>query len=559
MLHFEHPFFLWGMLAAAIPPLLHLLNRIRPDQIVFPSIRFLERSGLQQKGRRRISDVLVALLRSLVIMLFMLVLAGPGLPPDTVASGRERRIFIVDCSASMTASGCRENAIDILKKKFRDGDLIIFSGAKVLGEADEVPENIPLTLEAGRHGDALAAATTNLEKGDTLVIVSDFRQNDWENAAGLVPDDIKLEFSDCGKTLENVGIPAVRTSALPAGRVRVVVTVVNYSYATCRRNLIVSVGKEQKEVELSLPPGGTRRVPMVFSVPDNSGEVRQGIAVLDEDGYALDDKYCFALKSGRLPKALVIGGEKIVFVGHALTGAFEVEAMSPLEVMPEDFIGVQAVFIAGEGVDVSMVPENVPVVFSGAGNPTLRELRRLGRLNAVSAGRAVSSLTHSLGVGTVKDEKLKELFGNDSDLFTYRIPFYNRLNVGSGTDVVIESLDGEPLLIRQEKCFFFAFPFDDFVLCSSFLPLLRELAAAPEDFGIVRKSGGQQGVFEYDGEIIEVNPPSEESVQEIIHEYDLAVRIQTKGRNVPDGRMDLRPVFAFVLALCFLALSLLRR
>ena len=74
MLTFAYPWFLWGLLALAGPLVLHLLNRRRPRQLVFPSIRFLRRSQLPREGRRRLRDLLLLLLRLLLIRLSVLVL-----------------------------------------------------------------------------------------------------------------------------------------------------------------------------------------------------------------------------------------------------------------------------------------------------------------------------------------------------------------------------------------------------------------------------------------------------------------------------------------------------
>ena len=196
---------------------------------------------------------------------------------------------------------------------------------------------------------------------------------------------------------------------------------------------------------------------------------------------------------------------------------------------------------------------------SGAGNPSLRALRENGRLFAIAERCVVSTPAHSLGIGRINDEELRELFGKEADLFMWRIPSHLRLKaLDSSTKVLMESLEGEPLLLRKGNCSFFAFSFGEFVLSSSFLPLLRELAPPPEEFGIQRSSTGEPGVFFREGTVFEVNAPAAESALDRIDADELTARLHSNAGAVQKKHIDLMPWLACALAICSLALLFLR-
>ena len=156
MLQFDYPSFLWGMLAAFAPLVLHLLNWRRPKVLVFPSIRFLERTQLPQEGHRTPRDIIVMLLRMLLIALFMLILARPSFIPKDKASLQFHNVCIADCSASMNGWGHGDRAKAFLKECVLAGNEIIFSADTAI-HGDDYPK----TTRIGRHSNALHDAVQN--------------------------------------------------------------------------------------------------------------------------------------------------------------------------------------------------------------------------------------------------------------------------------------------------------------------------------------------------------------------------------------------------------------
>ncbi len=107
---FLAPWFLIGIVAAAIPLLLHLRRSRQSKPILFSCTRFFDEEFLKATRRARVQDLLLMMLRMLLLALLALALAQPllksGALTGLLAAGQARRVVIVlDDSASMGQSG----------------------------------------------------------------------------------------------------------------------------------------------------------------------------------------------------------------------------------------------------------------------------------------------------------------------------------------------------------------------------------------------------------------------------------------------------------------------
>ena len=105
MLQFAHPAYLWGLLAIALPILVHLFNQRRPRPLSFGAIEFVLRSQRQKARRLRLRQILLLALRCLLIAAVALALARPSLKPRGVetaqATGPQATALVLDASLSM--------------------------------------------------------------------------------------------------------------------------------------------------------------------------------------------------------------------------------------------------------------------------------------------------------------------------------------------------------------------------------------------------------------------------------------------------------------------------
>lgn len=98
---FLNPGLLVGLLAAAVPVIIHFLSRHRLRRVAFSDLRFLQEEEAQQARRRGLRRWLLLLLRVLIIVCLVLAAARPhlgGLP-----GGGRATLFVIDASASMQA------------------------------------------------------------------------------------------------------------------------------------------------------------------------------------------------------------------------------------------------------------------------------------------------------------------------------------------------------------------------------------------------------------------------------------------------------------------------
>jgi len=112
---FINPFLLWGLAAAAVPIVIHLLNRRRFRRQRWAAMEWLLRAAKQNKRRLQIQNLLLLLLRALAILLLALAIARPTFsdsPLAPVANTRAHLFLLLDNSASMTARGGTRTAFD---------------------------------------------------------------------------------------------------------------------------------------------------------------------------------------------------------------------------------------------------------------------------------------------------------------------------------------------------------------------------------------------------------------------------------------------------------------
>ncbi|MFO0095001.1 MAG: BatA domain-containing protein, partial [Gemmatimonadaceae bacterium] len=114
-LGFLVPAFLAGLVALAVPLLLHLRHRDRDQPQRFPSLMFLEQLPIRTERRQRITDWPLLLLRALALALLAFAFARPVLTNRTVLGGDTRSravVVLLDRSLSRGYEGVWPRALD---------------------------------------------------------------------------------------------------------------------------------------------------------------------------------------------------------------------------------------------------------------------------------------------------------------------------------------------------------------------------------------------------------------------------------------------------------------
>ena len=113
------PSVLWGLIAAAIPLLIHLFSIRRTQTVDFSSIQFIKELEHETIRRLKIRQLILLLLRTLAIILIVLSFARPvktGYFP-VGSSQFTQMIFLIDNSASMSASNEEDKLLLTMAKE----------------------------------------------------------------------------------------------------------------------------------------------------------------------------------------------------------------------------------------------------------------------------------------------------------------------------------------------------------------------------------------------------------------------------------------------------------
>lgn len=124
-LSFARPELLWGLVLAAVPVIIHLINRRRARRQPFAALDFLLRVQRRHARRLLLRQVLLLLLRTLAVILAVLAAAGPRYQPLAAepAAGPRATAIVIDASFSMRyAPGGRamfERARELARQEIR--------------------------------------------------------------------------------------------------------------------------------------------------------------------------------------------------------------------------------------------------------------------------------------------------------------------------------------------------------------------------------------------------------------------------------------------------------
>ena len=99
---FLNPLFLAAMAAVAVPIALHLLHRRNPKPIPFSTLRFLQAAVARTRRARRLTQILVLLLRVLIIAALAAAFAQPRIRAGRwLPEGARTVVLVIDSSLSM--------------------------------------------------------------------------------------------------------------------------------------------------------------------------------------------------------------------------------------------------------------------------------------------------------------------------------------------------------------------------------------------------------------------------------------------------------------------------
>ncbi|MGF1452198.1 MAG: BatA domain-containing protein [Opitutales bacterium] len=531
MIVFGNPAFLWGLLLAAGPLIIHLARRRQALPLRFSTLRFLSASGPPRQQQRKPQDILLMALRMLLLIAVVLVLAQPKWVSPRATGGQTDIVYLFDASASMAWAG-REGAADALAADIdRRADAGANFGRVVYDVAPrqvDVPGDVtgrelratfrdfPPRQSAIDVGGALAAALQLLPDGGEIVVVTDAQAGQWEDSAlPLLPPGVQLSWLRQASFSQNVALRYAERISAADGRPLLSARLSGpddlLSGAGLR--LVGPGGETLAEGAVAAPDGATAAV--TLDLPESFPAWATAELILAQaDALAADNRRAVWLAPAppvpvqvwlpEIDQGQNVKAREARYVASALR--VEPRGAGPrFEVTIGGGAGEDAVwYLAGAADDApaeifpqlaERVEAGSSIVITPGRNPArlYRYLRETGLISASFKGRrdrpAFSADPFQVG-GLPENSPLREIFDADSErgLYLNRLLQYDALALRDDSDanVWLETEDGDPLLIEfpqgQGSVFLFTISLDtssgDLPVGGAFLPLVRAIFAA---------------------------------------------------------------------------------
>ena len=535
-LTFLAPLFLLGLVAVAVPVIVHLVNRERRTAVAFPSLMFLRRVPFRSVRRQRIRHWALFTLRCLALALLALAFARPFLDRESrnasaAGAGPRELVVLLDRSYSMAygdrwsrATAAAERAIAGIRAADR-ATLVLFDHEAIAtaGPTGDVAVVRTAISDARpgvgstRYAPALAVAQQLTDRAERprreVVLISDFQRAGWDGqelprlAAPATLTTVDIGDSTTANTLVT-GVDVSRDArdgidrAIVAARIaRQGDRAVPGARATLELN-----GREVEAKQVTLPASGVTSVTFApVAVPDATtrGTVRVSGPASD-DRLPVDDVFHFVIARAQVVSVLLIESPGVpptrtMFLPRALgigdRPAFGVVQRRSDRVTAADVDAARVVILHGTGMPAGAVGDRIRTLVRGGGGLIVA----LGENGGTRAWSATSELLPG-AVGEIIDRSaerggtmgsldrnhpaLESFRGTRSGDFTSaRYLRYRALSPAS-TDAVLARFDDGSVALAERRIgdgrvLVFSSTFDgywnDLPVQPVFLPLVQSL------------------------------------------------------------------------------------
>ena len=496
---FLNPIFLLGILAAAVPLIIHLWRRHQAKTVDFSSLMFLLAAYRQNVRRIQLKHLLILLLRVLIIILIALALARPLLKNRfAFAGGRTKTsvVIILDNSYSMGYQGIQGERFEVAKgmaleiaQSLQRGDsasVILMSDipdplfpklTKDLNQVREAIRRSQISYRATLVPSSLEMAHDILEASNDpnkeIYLISDFNRNGWTgwnrvpNRSGarifLLPLDDEVT--------DNISIEEVRASSQLIGvrlPIELGVAIGNHSDAPVADTTLTLFIDDQKRRSISPQGGAGESVTLTFTHQFESPGTHTGYLELTEDRLPIDNRRYFVLDTYGQIRVLCAGVQTMYLVlalnpsvqGQPNTGSSFLPAAASIEALEDLTLTEYDILILAD------VPG-----FSARVQQQLQAFTRAGKSVIYFVGEGVDTASYNAfanwlpaNVGqpiawqppvTLSDYKadspIFEVFKEEDFAGQYAPQFYHGLELKPAEDakIVAQLSDGTPFLVER--------------------------------------------------------------------------------------------------------------
>ena len=355
-LAFLHPLLLWALPLAAVPVIIHILNRRRFKKVPWAAMEFLLKAMKRNRKRLRLEQWLVLLLRVLAVLLLIALVSRPQLGGGALLGARTHHVVILDDSASMTqrsgSSDLFEKAQDKVRQladdlaQRRDGDIFSIALTSTPDEWALAPQRVgsnfgraagaalrsmvvsdlPADLGAALRAAVTRSAVVEDASRTEFYIVGDRRSWDWSTAddrprgpliealAAMDRDRAHVTVLEVGGQHDNLAVVQIELQdrlAIASVPVTMGVDVKNFGLDPTPATTAAVVVDGQTSVNLDVPslaPG--ERVRVLCDHTFHAPGAHRVEATLEPGGtFAFDDRRTLALQVRDKSRVLLVDGE----------------------------------------------------------------------------------------------------------------------------------------------------------------------------------------------------------------------------------------------------------
>jgi hypothetical protein len=326
------PAFLAGLMAIAIPVVIHLIHRERRETLSFPSLMFLRKIPYRSVRRQKLRHLLLLAIRCLAIAIVVAAFARPFFEKSLAAApaagdGREV-VLVIDRSYSMANGGRWERAVaaaTTVASQIRAVDRISVvtfgasasqiveptsDGGRVTRTVSVLkPGSEPTRYTAGFRMAAQILTGSDLPRRE-IVLISDFHRSGWSaNDDVSLPEGVSVRTIDVSrKEKDDVAVANVSVArAQTGGRVRATVTAratnLGPKPVTVDATLDLT-GRRVDARRVTIPPRATAQV--VFASAPVSEAAARGVVRITADSQPSNDAFFFTVADEGGAGALIV-------------------------------------------------------------------------------------------------------------------------------------------------------------------------------------------------------------------------------------------------------------
>lgn len=496
---FLNPILLLGILAAAVPLIIHLWRRHQAKTVDFSSLMFLLAAHRQNVRRIQLKHLLILLLRVLIIILIALALARPLLKNRFAFAGARTKtsaVIILDNSYSMGYQGIQGGRFESAKgmaleiaQSLQRGDsasVILMSDipdslfpklTKDLNQVKEAIRHSQISYRATLVPPSLEMAHDILEASNDpnkeIYLISDFNRNGWArwnyvpNQSGArifllplndeVTDNISIEEVQASSQLIGLGLP-----------IELGVAIGVHSDAPLANAVLTLFIDGQKRRSISPQAEAGESVTLTFTHQFESPGTHTGYLELNADRLPLDNRRYFVLDAYGQIRVLCVGSQTMYLMlalnpavqGQPSTSSSFLPATASLEALEDLTLTEYDILILGD----------VPA-FSARVQQQLQAFMRAGKGVIYFVGDGVDTTSYNTfadwlpaNVGPPitwqppatlssyqEDSPIFEVFKGEDFTGQYAPQFYRGLELQPAEDarIVAQLSDGTPFLIER--------------------------------------------------------------------------------------------------------------